>query len=48
MREHRAAVEALADKLVERDVLSAQEVYAIPASHGVKTGRTVDGLVMED
>jgi cell division protease FtsH len=47
VREHREAVEALADKLVECDVLSAHEVYAIAASHGVKTGRAADGSAIE-
>jgi cell division protease FtsH len=47
VREHREVVEALADKLVECDVLSAHEVYAIAASHGVKTGRAADGSVIE-
>ncbi|HEU4563134.1 MAG TPA: AAA family ATPase [Gemmatimonadaceae bacterium] len=35
VREHRAAVEALADALVEREVLPADEVHAIAAAHGV-------------
>ncbi len=35
VREHRAAVEAVADALVARDVLSADDVIAIAAAHGV-------------
>ena len=35
VREHRTAVNALADALVERDVLSADEVHAIAATFGV-------------
>ncbi len=35
VREHRAAVEALADALVEHDVLSADEAYDIATRHGV-------------
>ena len=35
VREHREAVEAVADALVERDVLSADEVIAIAEAHGV-------------
>ncbi|HEX6535566.1 MAG TPA: AAA family ATPase [Gemmatimonadaceae bacterium] len=35
VREHRAAVEALADALLEREILAADEVYAIAARHGV-------------
>jgi cell division protease FtsH len=47
VREHRRAVEALADRLVERDVLSAHEVYAIASSLGVHTGRAIDGSLLE-
>jgi cell division protease FtsH len=39
VRDHRAAVEALADALVEREVLDAVEVHAIAAAHGVKAER---------
>ena len=35
VREHRAAVEAVADALIARDVLDADEVIAIAAAHGV-------------
>jgi cell division protease FtsH len=35
VREHRAAVAAVADALVERDVLDADEVIAIARAHGV-------------
>ena len=35
VREHRAAVEAVADALVERDVLTADEVIDIARAHGV-------------
>ena len=35
VREHRAAVEAVADALVARDVLDADEVIAIARAHGV-------------
>jgi cell division protease FtsH len=35
VREHRDAVQALADALVERDVLSADEVYAIAEQYGI-------------
>ena len=37
VREHRAAVEAVADALVERDVLDADEVVTIARAHGVAT-----------
>jgi cell division protease FtsH len=39
VREHRAAVEALAEALIERDVLSAEEAYAIAERNGVKEAR---------
>jgi cell division protease FtsH len=39
VREHRDAVEALASALVEREVLTAEEAYAMAESHGVDTGR---------
>ncbi|MDQ3696776.1 MAG: AAA family ATPase [Gemmatimonadota bacterium] len=41
VREHRAAVEALADALIEREVLLADEVHAIAAAHGVTPERRV-------
>jgi cell division protease FtsH len=37
VREHRAAVEAVADALIERDVLDADEVITIARAHGVHT-----------
>jgi len=40
VRAHREAVEALADALVEREVLTAEEAYAIAESFGVETGRS--------
>ncbi len=40
VREHRAAVEALAEALVERDVLSAEEAYELAERNGVKEART--------
>ena len=40
VRQHRAAVEALADALVEREVLSAEEAYAMAESCGVAPGRS--------
>jgi len=33
--EHRAAVEAIADALIQREVISSEEAYEIAASHGV-------------
>ena len=39
VREHRAAVEAVANALLERDVLTADEVYKIAAEHGVAAAR---------
>ena len=39
MREHRVAVEALAEELLQREVLSAEEVYGLAERHGVPTGR---------
>jgi cell division protease FtsH len=39
VRTHRDAVEALASALVEREVLTAGEAYAIAESFGVETGR---------
>ena len=35
VKEHREAVEAIADALLERDVISSEEAYEIAASHGV-------------
>jgi len=40
VRQHREAVEALADALVEREVLTAEEAYAMAESFGVETGRS--------
>jgi cell division protease FtsH len=40
VREHRDAVEALATALVEREVLTAEEAYAMAESFGVETGRS--------
>ena len=37
VREHQAAVEAVADALVARDVLDADDVIAIARAHGVRT-----------
>ena len=34
--EHRAAVEAIADALIARDVISSEEAYEIAANHGVE------------
>ncbi|HEX3160291.1 MAG TPA: AAA family ATPase [Gemmatimonadaceae bacterium] len=39
VREHRVAVEALAEELLQREVLSAEEVYGLAERHGVPTGR---------
>ena len=39
VRQHRDAVEALATALVEREVLTAEEAYAMAEAHGVETGR---------
>ncbi len=39
VRQHRGAIEAMANALVEREVLSAEEAYAMAEAHGVKTGR---------
>ena len=39
VRTHRDAVEALATALVEREVLTAEEAYAMAESYGVDTGR---------
>jgi cell division protease FtsH len=39
VRQHRDAIEALAAALVEREVLSADEAYALAELHGVDTGR---------
>ncbi len=36
VKEHRDAVEAIAEALLERDVISSEEVYAIAANHGVE------------
>jgi hypothetical protein len=35
VKEHRNAVEAIADALVDHDVLDSREVHAIAALHGV-------------
>jgi cell division protease FtsH len=39
VRQHRDAVEAMAAALVEREVLTAEEAYAMAESYGVSTGR---------
>ena len=39
VRQHRDAIEALAAALVEREVLSAEDAYAMAESFGVHTGR---------
>ena len=39
VRRHRDAVEALATALIEREVLTAEEAYAMAQSYGVDTGR---------
>jgi hypothetical protein len=39
VRRHRDAVEALATALIEREVLTAEEAYAMAESYGVDTGR---------
>lgn len=36
VKEHRDAVEAIAEALLEREVISSEEVYAIAANHGVE------------
>ena len=40
VRRHRDAVEALATALIAREVLSAEEAYAMAESFGVETGRS--------
>ena len=40
VREHRDAIEALASALIEREVLTAEEAYAMAEAHGVETGRS--------
>ena len=44
VRRHRVAVEALATALVEREVLTAEEAYAMAESYGVETGRGVAAI----
>jgi cell division protease FtsH len=44
VRQHRSAIEALATALVEREVLSAEEAYAMAEAHGVETGRAVSDM----
>jgi len=44
VRQHRDAVDALASALVEREVLSAEEAYAMAESFGVETGRGVTAV----
>ena len=39
VRKHREAIEALASALIEREVLTAEEAYAMAELHGVETGR---------
>jgi cell division protease FtsH len=46
VREHRGAVEALAEALVAREVLSAEEAYHIAELNGVKEARARATLVM--
>ena len=46
VREHRAAVEAVADALVARDVLDADEVIAIAAAHGVTVRQARSGAAV--
>ena len=46
VREHRGAVEALAEALVAREVLSAEEAYEIAERNGVKEARARTTLVM--
>jgi cell division protease FtsH len=41
VRRHRDAVEALATALIAREVLTAEEAYAMAESYGVETGRGV-------
>jgi cell division protease FtsH len=41
VRQHRDAIEALATALVEREVLTAEEAYAMAESFGIDTGRGV-------
>jgi cell division protease FtsH len=41
VRQHRDAIDALASALVEREVLSAEEAYAMAESFGVETGRGI-------
>ena len=36
VKEHREAVEAIADALIQRDVISSEEAYEIAANHGVQ------------
>jgi hypothetical protein len=45
VRQHRDAIEALAAALVEREVLSAEDAYAMAESFGVDTGRGVSASV---
>jgi cell division protease FtsH len=40
VRKHREAIEALASALIEREVLTAEEAYAMAESYGVETGRS--------
>ncbi|MEP7087048.1 MAG: hypothetical protein ABI884_06915, partial [Gemmatimonadota bacterium] len=40
VRQHRDAVEALSIALIEREVLTAEEAYAMAESFGVQTGRS--------
>jgi cell division protease FtsH len=44
VRQHRDAIEALAAALVSREVLSADEAYAMAESYGVDTGRAAATL----
>jgi cell division protease FtsH len=45
VRQHRDAVEALSIALIEREVLTAEEAYAMAESFGVQTGRAVAASV---
>jgi cell division protease FtsH len=45
VRQHRDAVEALATALIAREVLSAEEAYAMAESFGVETGRSAAATV---
>ena len=44
VRQHRDAIEALASALVEREVLAAEEAYAMAEFFGVETGRSAAAI----